>query len=238
MTPTRATASAGQAPMAVSARVYIGAVIAAGTLALGTAVPGPLPEPLLTLPFVAAMIVVSLFKLRLPLGDGHSTLSMAPVVDFAAIATIGPGAAMAIAAAGVIVQCLARVRRHQPWYCTAFSVAAVVLAVYAAGLVWAAAGETPSAVALLAAAMPYFAINSGLVAAAIALSGGTSLLRCWTRLAATAPSMFAGAAMVAAVEVATGGDAYLLLGAVALPAALCHAAHAAWFRRPMRAAVA
>lgn len=225
--------------MALSARVYVGAVIAAGTVVLGTSVPDQVRQPLLAMTFLAAMTAVSLFKLRLPLGDGHSTLSMAPVVDFAAIATIGPGVAMAIAAAGVVVQCTVHVRQRQPWYRTAFSVAAVVLAVHAAGLVWTASGATPSAAApLLAASVPYFAINSGLVAAAIALSSGTSILRCWRSLAGTGPSVFAGAGIVAAVQLVIGSDPYVLLGLVAVPAALCHAAYAAWYRRPVRTAAA
>ena len=126
--------------MPIAARIYIGAVIAAGTLVLATFVPREVPQPMLALTFLAAMIVVSLFKLRLPLGDGHSTMSMAYVVDFAVIATAGADLAMVIAAVGVVVQCMVNVRRRQPWYRTAFSVATVVLAVRTAGLVWAALG--------------------------------------------------------------------------------------------------
>jgi hypothetical protein len=236
----RANPGAGQtSPLALSTRLYIGAVIAAGTLVLGTFAPRELPQPLLALTFLAAMIVVSLFKLRLPLGDGHSTMSMAYVVDFAVIATAGADLAMVIAAAGVLVQCTVNVRRRQPWYRTAFSVATVVLAVRTAGLVWAAVGgssEAPlgfAAVApLVAAAVPYFAINSGLVAAAIALSSGTSPVRCWRQhFLSTAPSVFAAAAIVAGIEIMMTSDAYLLLVATAVPMALCHLAYAAWFRR-------
>src|SRR5688572_32889752 len=167
--------------MALSTRLYIGAVIAAGTLVLATFAPRDYPQPLLALTFLAAMIVVSLFKLRLPLGDGHSTMSMAYVIDFAVIATAGADLAMTMAAVGVGGQCTVNVRRPQPWYRTAFSVATVVLAVRTAGLAWAALGgssEAPLSVAavlpLVAAAVPYFLINSGLVAAAIALSNAGS----------------------------------------------------------------
>ncbi len=235
----RANAGAGEHPIALSTRLYIGAVIAAGALVLGTFAPREVPQPLLALTFLAAMIVVSLFKLRLPLGDGHSTMSIAYVVDFAVMATAGADLAMVIAAIGVVVQCTVNVRRRQPWYRTAFSVATVVLAVLTAGVVWAIFGGTVAgasglgAVApLLAAAAPYFAINSGLVAAAIALSNGTSPIRCWLdNFLSAAPSVFAAAGMVAAVELTMTGDAYLLLLAVAAPAACCHLAYAAWFRR-------
>lgn len=239
MNSNRATTGAGQTPLALSTRLYIGAVIAAGALVLGTFAPRELPQPLLAATFLAAMIVVSLFKLRLPLGDGHSTMSMAYVVDFAVIATAGADLAMVIAAAGVVVQCTVNVRRRQPWYRTAFSVATVVLAVRTAGLVWAAVGGDPAApsplaavLPLLAAAVPYFAINSGLVAAAIALSNGTSPVRVWTQhFASTALSVFAAAGMVACVEIMLTRDAYVLLAAIAVPAAMCHLAYAAWFRR-------
>jgi hypothetical protein len=225
--------------MALSTRLYIGAVIAAGALVLGTFAPRELSQPLLALTFLAAMIVVSLCKLRLPLGDGHSTMSMAYVVDFAVIATAGADLAMVIAAVGTIVQCTVNVRRRQPWYRTAFSVATVVLAVRSAGLVWAALGGSigaPSGVGavlpLIVAAVPYFAINTGLVAAAIALSNGTSPVRVWTQnFLSTSPTVFVAAAVVAGIEVAMTPDAYVLLIAAAVPMALCHLAYSVWFRR-------
>jgi hypothetical protein len=236
----RANTTLGQTTrMSLSTRLYIGAVIAAGAVVLGTFAPRDLSQPLLALTFLAAMIVVSLFKLRLPLGDGQSTMSMAYVVDFAVIATAGADLAMAIAAAGTVVQCTVNVRKRQPWYRTAFSVATVVLAVRTAGLTFAAFGGTsegPMGLAavlpLVAAAVPYFAINTGLVAAAIALSSGVSPVRCWTQnFLSTAPSFFAAAAVVAGIEIAMTRDAYFLLASAALPTALCHLAYAAWFRK-------
>ena len=225
--------------MSLTTRVYIGAVIAAGALVLGTFAPRELSQPLLAATFLAAMIVVSLFKLRLPLGNGHSTMSMAYVVDFAVIVTAGADLAMVIAAVGVVAQCAVNVRRPQPWYRAAFSIATVVLAVRTAGLVWAALGgvpDGPSASAvlpLMAAAVPYFAINSGLVATAIALSNGLSPLRCWSQsFLSTAPSVLAAAAVVAGIEVTMTRDAYVMLATAAVPMALCHAAYAAWFKRP------
>lgn len=225
--------------MSLTTRIYIGAVIAAGALVLGTFAPRELSNPLLAATFLAAMIVVSLFKLRLPLGHGQSTLSMAYVVDFTVLATAGADLAMAIAAVGVLVQCTVNVRRRQPWYRTAFSIATVALSVRTAGLVWAALGGSLNGPAgmdavlpLVGAAVPYFAINSGLVAVAIALSSGVSPVRCWTQgFVATAPSVLAAAGVVAAVEVAMTPDAYVILMSAAVPMMLCHLAYAAWFRK-------
>ena len=224
-------------PMSTATRTYIGAVILAGAAVLVTAAPRELANPLLALTFLAAMLVVSLCKLRIPLGSGESTLSMAYVVDFAVLVMSGPELAMVIAAVGVLVQCTVNVRTRQPWYRTAFSIATVVLAVASAGVLWQALGGTATGglaivLPLAAAAVPYFAINSGLVATAVALSTGISPLRCWQQnFLRTAPSCFLAAGVVAGISIALTPDAYLLLIAAAMPTAIIHAVHARWFER-------
>ena len=223
--------------MSTATRTYIGAVILAGAVVLVTAAPRELANPVLALTFLAAMLVVSLCKLRIPLGSGASTLSMAYVVDFAVLVTSGPELAMVIAAVGVLVQCTVNVRSRQPWYRTAFSIATVVLAVASAGVFWqalggAATGGLAIVLPLAAAAVPYFAINSGLVATAVALSSGISPVRCWQQhFLRTAPSCFLAAGVVAGLSIALTPDAYLLLIAAAVPTAITHVAHARWFAR-------
>ena len=125
-------------------KLYVAAVIGLGAFALTSVTPDDIPPPLLAATWLAAMVVVSLFKLRLPLQRGHATMSMAYVIDFVVLATAGPELAMIVAAAGVLVQCTVRVRRAQPWYRTAFSIATVVLAVKTAGLLWSGLGGTVS----------------------------------------------------------------------------------------------
>jgi hypothetical protein len=155
-------------------------------------------------------------------------------VDFAVLITAGADLAMAIAAVGVLVQCTVNVRRPQPWYRAAFSVA-TVLSVRTAGWAWATLGAGAAAAPLLplvAAAVLYFAINTGLVAGAIALSNGASPMHCWQQnFVRTPPSYLAAAAVVAGIEFATTTDPYVLLVYAALPMALCHVAYAQWFRR-------
>ena len=73
-----------------------------------------------------ATLLLSLFKLRLPLGNGVSTMSMAYVVDFVALIVEGASLAMCLGAIGVLIQCTVRVRRRQPIHRAAFSAAAVV----------------------------------------------------------------------------------------------------------------
>jgi hypothetical protein len=221
--------------MPLTARLYIGAVTAIGLVILLVSVPQTLPQPALAATFVAAMLAVSIFKLRLPLGEGQSTMSMAYVVDFAVLAAAGVELAVAIAAIGVLAQCTVNVGRRQPWYRTAFSVAAVVIGVRTAGLVWAAFDGATAAtvvVPLVLAAIPYYVVNSGLVAGAIGLSSGSSPVACWRQhFMRTAPTCLLAAAIVGSLHLAATGDVYLLLASAAAPTAMCYFAYAAWFKR-------
>jgi hypothetical protein len=220
-------------------RIYVGAVIAGGTIALALLAPRELPNPALAVTLLAAMLVVSLFKLRLPLGRGQATLSMAYVIDFLAIVTAGAGVAMVIAAAGVLVQCTVRVRRRQPWYRAAFSIATVVLAVQAAGWTWtvlggsiAEPGLAATVLPLAIAAMLYFAINTGLVAGAIALSSGVSLGALWEEnFLRIAPGFLGSVALLAVLHGMVTRDALVLLPAIAVPMLCCHLAYAYLFNQ-------
>ena len=84
--------------------------------------------------------MLSIFKLRLPLGNGVSTMSMAYAVDFVALIIEGANLAMFLGAIGVLIQCTVRVRRKQPIHRAAFSAAAVIIAVQVAGWGWTALG--------------------------------------------------------------------------------------------------
>ena len=220
------------------ATIYVGAVIALGASALVGLAPREYPAPLLAATWMAAMVVVSLFKLRLPLRGGHSTMSMAYVIDFLVLVTAGPDLPMVIAAAGVIVQCTARVRRPQPWYRTAFSVATVALAVQAAGWIWSSLGGSIANAGLLTTAVPlalsavgYFAVNSGLVAAAIALSASEEELPAWRPFARTAPAFVVAAGAAIVMQLLLRHEAYLFMPGAVTPILVCYFSYAAWFRR-------
>ena len=222
--------------LAPAARLFVGAVIGAGALVLLAYAPREYPQPWLVLTFLAAMLVVSLFKLRLPLGRGCSTMSMAYVVDFLAIVTVGPDVAMVVAAVGALVQCTVNVRRKQPWYRAAFSVASVALAVKSAGTAWQAfggvAGPAETVLPLAAAAVVYFAVNSALVATAIGLASGEPLPALWQgHFVRTAPGYLVAASVVAVVELLMRPEVYLLLPSAVVPMIVCHLAYAAWFRQ-------
>jgi hypothetical protein len=218
--------------------LYVGAVIALGGSALVGLAPREYPAPLLAATWMAAMVVVSLFKLRLPLRRGYSTMSMAYVIDFLVLVTAGADLAMAVAAVGVVVQCAVRVRRRQPWYRTAFSVATVALAVQAAGLIWTAMGGTilspgllTTAVPLAAAAVGYFAVNTGLVAVAIVLSNDASDAPAWSSFARTAPAFVVAAGAAIVMQILLRHEAYLFVPGAVTPILVCYFSYAAWFRR-------
>lgn len=236
MTSTTQDVGARDAVMPLGMRIYLGSVIAAGAVALAAFAPRATTPPMLALTFLAAMLLVSLFKLRIPLGRGESTLSMAYMIDFTVLVAAGADLAVAVAALGVLVQCTVKVRRRQPWYRTAFSMAAVVLGVAAAG--WAvdafgsSSGATVTPMVLLVAALIYFAVNSGLVATAVALSTQQSPLRCWLHgFLRTAPSCLAAAGIVGFISFLITTNAYVLLASTAVPLVVCHLAYAVWFRR-------
>ena len=226
-------------PLATAARLYVGAVIGVGALALLAYAPREYPQPSLVLTFLAAMLVVSLFKLRIPLGRGCSTMSMAYVVDFLVMVTAGPDVAMVIAAVGALVQCTVNVRRKQPWYRAAFSVATVALSVKGAGATWlafggvaGAAGPAETLLPLVAAGVVYFAVNTVLVATAITLASGAPLPALWQGyFVRTAPGYLMAATVVAAVELLMRPEIYLMLPSAVVPMIICHLAYAAWFRR-------
>jgi hypothetical protein len=95
---------------------------------------------------------------------------------------LGPSVAMLTSSAGVLLQCTLRVRRAQPLYRAAFSVASVAITVQMAGFVWDTLGGNPGGptlVPLAATTLTYFVVNTALVATAIGVSNGLSPLRAW-----------------------------------------------------------
>ena len=165
----------------LTSRLYIGAVIAAGAGLLLYLAPRELENPIVAGALLVATLVLSVFKLRLPLGNGVSTMSMAYAVDFVALIIEGANLAMLLGAIGVLIQCTVRVRRKQPIHRAAFSAAAVIIAVQVAGWGWNALGGslttltmTTTVLPLMACAITYFIVNTSLVVGAIAVTSSVS----------------------------------------------------------------
>jgi hypothetical protein len=179
---------------------------------------------------LAATIVLSVFKLRLPLGHGVSTMSLAYAVDFVALIIEGASLAMFLGAIGVMIQCTVRVRRRQPIHRAAFSAAAVVIAVQLAGWSWNALGGsltnvTPATTLLPLAvcAITYYIANTSLVVGAIAMTSSTSPVRAWNReFWWSMPAYFIAAAVAALVALAIMHGVVILLPIVASPLIGCY----------------
>src|SRR5919108_4186376 len=158
-----------------SSKLYLGAVIAAGAGLLVALAPTHFENPIVAGALFISTLVLSVFKIRLPLGKGVSTMSMAYAVDFVALIIEGANLAMLLGAIGVLIQCTVRVRRKQPIHRAAFSAAAVIIAVQVAGMGWKALGGSltnltlsTTFLPLMACAIAYYIVNASLVVGAIA----------------------------------------------------------------------
>jgi signal transduction histidine kinase/ActR/RegA family two-component response regulator len=191
--------------------------------------PTEFSQPWLFVGLVLAACLTASWKVNLliPLGSG-STLSVSCAAKLATLLLLGPSHSVLVAAAAAVTQCTYRVRQRYPLYRTAFSVAAEALTMGATGLAFMWLGGTVGDLEVPALARPlvgsivtYFVVNTGLVAAAIALSTGRTFGDVWRHdfLWSGVTYMVAGTAgAVAAVVVQRGQHwiAILLLAPVYL----------------------
>jgi hypothetical protein len=214
----------------IGPRTYVSAVIAAGAFLLVALAPRELHNPVVAAALLATTVVLSVFKLRLPLGNGVSTMSMAYAVDFVALIIEGANLAMLLGAIGVLIQCTVRVRRRQPIHRAAFSAAAVVIAVQLAGWGWTLLGGsvtdlalTTTLLPLAACAITYYIVNTSLVVGAIAVTSSISPARAWNpEFWWSAPAYLASAAIAALVALAIVNGVIVLLPIVASPLYVCY----------------
>src|SRR5438552_1746299 len=172
----------------VGARLYVAAVLAAGTIVVALFAPHTIANPWL---FTALLILSSLasaFKVSLPLASSGSTMSVSYAVDFAALLLLGADETMLVAAASAWSQCSFRTEFRTPPYRTLFSMASLVLTVKAVGFAYGwLGGATPALLAspfeiakpLVGAATTYFVFNTAFIASAIGLSTRQSSFRVW-----------------------------------------------------------
>lgn len=219
--PAPAAKTAGRAWVGL----YVGCVILLGSALLLRFTPLTYPNPWLTIALLCSSLLLSSFKLRLPLGRGVSTMSMACAADLLALVTLGPNVAMVTASTSVLFQCTWRVRRSQPLYRAAFSVASVAITVQAAGWIWhvlngnaAAPTLTTMVVPLVAISAGYFLVNTGLVATAVGLTNRESPVRAWYReFFWSGPSYFLSGAAAGVISLIITNDAYILLPLAFVP---------------------
>src|SRR5690349_4040805 len=132
----------------VAARFYVGTVLAAGLLILALFAPHSIDNPVLFAALLVFSSLASALKVSLPLATSGSTMSVSYAVDFAALLLLGPNETMLVAAASAWSQCTFRMKTKNPAYRTLFSMAALVITVQAAGLVYDWLGGVPGVLPL------------------------------------------------------------------------------------------
>ena len=214
----------------VAARLFVGAVLAAGATTFLWFAPHTIANPILFVILLACSSLASALKVSLPLASsGSSTMSVSYAVDVAALLLLGANETMVVAAASAWAQCTFRTQMRSALHRTLFSVASLVLTVKLAGWVYTLLGGTiigpefnllSIAKPLVGAATTYFVFNTLLVATAISLSTKqSSIARVWNEnFLWSAPSYFvgAGAAAIAATVIAHGGYWWASLAAAPL----------------------
>ena len=156
-------------------------------------------------------IGTSAAKIELPLGRSHSNLSLSHAVNFWALFALGPAETVCIATVSAWAQCTLRAGGRNPMHRIVFSIGSHALTVAAAAIPVAlimGSGAPGMATLVRTAAVVaplYFFVNTGLVAAAIALSTHQPVVRVWQRnFLWSAPSYLAGAALAAFATAASG----------------------------------
>ena len=204
-----------------TARLYVGAVIAAGLAAVVLLFPSTTPNLTLFFLFLAVSSTAAACKITLPIGRGDSTMSVSYAADFTALLLLGPSQTMLISMVSGWAQCAFNARHRNPPSRTLFSMATLVLTVQASGFAYHLLGgqfgalrTTALAGPLVGAALVYFLLNTGLIATAIGLSESQPVLRLWrANFLWAGPSYFVGAgtAAVLAILVSSTGEWFALL---------------------------
>lgn len=164
------------------AQMYWVSIVTVGIAAAVIAIAGMRhPDYLALLLYCAAGLAVTRFKIRLPGTTG--TLSLNYVVVLVVLLNCDVGSGMIVALTSTLGQCLIRSAQRPAWYQVVFSVAGVSMPVLAAdGLLhssWLAHTRVGGSVAVLAASMAYFFLNTITVAGIISITSRSNLFMVW-----------------------------------------------------------
>ena len=211
------------------ARLYLGAVVAAGLALMMARLPGALrfEQPAA---FVALLILSSMtaaLKVHLPLTTNGSTMSIAYGVDLASLLLLGPDQAMLVAAGSAFIQGHLNGTDRNPLHRTLFSLASLVIAVQASGLAFrllggggAAMAISTMAPALAGAAAVYFLVHTMTITAGLALSAEAPVVAAWREhVLGSAPSYLVG---LAGAAIAGSFVTYVGFGIVPFAVALLY----------------
>jgi diguanylate cyclase (GGDEF)-like protein len=176
------------------ARIYVLAVVAVGTGLAVSAVAGlQFTHLAASAAMLALAVITSIFKIAVPM-PAHLkrqplTMSLAFAANFASLVILDGGSAILIAVVAAWSQTTFNTfRAKNPWHRTVFNMAALAVTMAATdfALRTVAGHARPwdmraDAVALGAAAVTYYVVNSGLVAGAIAAAGTQPFFSLWMK---------------------------------------------------------
>jgi diguanylate cyclase (GGDEF)-like protein len=219
------------AALPAAAQLFVVAVSGVGSLVVIQSMPyigGG--HPAMFAVFMGVSLLASMAKIAIPVPGSASTLTACHVIDVATLILCGTDSAVLVAAWGGWTQSIFRSARRNPAHRIVFSIAALALTMRAAGAaylwlggqagVWSA---PPQLEPIVAAGTVVFLINSGLVAAAIALSTRGSVFQVWfDSFFSSWPSYVIGMGLAAAISIGIERGSYWLLPLLAAPLALVH----------------
>ncbi len=221
------------------ARFYVLAIITAG----GAAMLHSLTQVRFDHPgwFVAFLVFVtatSAIKVSLPLTRSGSSMSLSYAGTFAALLTLGTPATVLLGLMGAWSQCTFRMKARNPLHRTLFSMACLAVTIQATGVVyeWMRAGHTDYVQGLLRPLVPttiaYFAVNTSLVALAVALTSRERLWKVWhENFLWSAPSYFIGAVLAAGVAFVAEQQTYWWIALVSVPLYLTYRSYQTFLAR-------
>lgn len=213
------------------ARSYVAAVSTSGGLAIAiSAMRTDGHHSIIFAILLCLSLAASIAKINIPVPGSDSSLTVCHVIDYVALIVCGPSAAVLVAAWGGWTQCTFKSTARNPLHQVVFSVASLGLAMWAAGETYRwlggqpwLSGQVPRFEVLAAAATAFFLLNSGLVAAAVALSTRRRVLLVWfNSFLASWPSYALGACLAAGVAAVLERRAYWLIPLLAGPLLLLH----------------
>src|SRR5580765_4436492 len=224
-----------------AARLYVGAVLAAGAVVLALFAPHTIANPVVFLTLLVCSSLASALKVTLPLASSSSTMSVSYAVDFAALLLLGANETMLVAAVSTWAQCTFRTQVRSTPHRTLFSMASLVLTVKAAGVAYTWLGGPPPgqsftmltiAKPLVGAATTYFIGNTLLIATAISLSTQQPIGRAWNEnFLWSAPSYFVGAVPAAGGAAVIERGGYWMASLAAAPPYLIYRTYKVYMSR-------
>ena len=203
------------------AQLYVTLILVCGVTVFTTWLPRVYPQPLVFLAVLATACMTAAWKVNLPIPlISGSTLSVSYAAKMMALLLLGPREAVLIAVAAAFTQCTYKARRSYPMYRTVFSMSAEALTMAGTSVAYAWLGGPmgPADSSIIALAKPiagsiaiYFLFNTGLVAAAIAVSTNQPITKVWLNdfLWSGVTFMVAGSAGAAAAVVISRGNFWI-----------------------------